>query len=220
MATLTTTTTKLLSISLALLSSGSLMTTSFIEIPQLQSQPASRSLPSIRWYFSRGSHIFPQAAGISCAGFVYLAYQALPPSGSAITQLFKLASNGAKVNGYLAAAVLVISIAPVTNLIMLPTNFAIIKKNEEKGGFRSAEAARLSNAKPGSRSAEDSSNGKGEGGSQWTDLSGPQEKTTLDTTKEEDAEVRRLLNKFGNLNLLRAFVVGAAGLVGLWAALL
>jgi len=215
-----TTTTQLLSISIALIAAGSLSGTSFFEIPQLQAQPASRSLPSVRWYFSKGSHIFPQAASVSCAGFAYLAYQALPSSTRTVIQLLKLTSNGAKVNGYLAAAVLSIGVAPFTAIVMIPTNFALIKMNEEKGGFRSAESARRSTAKPDTRSAEESIDGKGEGGSQWTDLSGPQEKTNLDTTKEEDEKVRGLLSKFSNMNLVRAFLFGAAGLIGLWSALL
>jgi len=63
---------------------------------------------------------------------------------------------------------LTIGVVPVI-MTMLPTNFALIKMNEAAGGKRSADAAQGgggSQNKPGSRSAEDSVNGVGEGASQ------------------------------------------------------
>ena len=104
---------------------------------------------------------------------------------------------------------------------MVPNNFALIKKNADKGGARSAKAAeelKRSGLKPGERSALDSVNSTGEG-DQWSDLSGPQEKTELDSTQEEDEEVREMLGKFGRQNAVRAVLLGAGGVVGLLAAL-
>lgn len=213
-----TTAAQLLSISIALIASGGIASLSSFDVPLLQSQPASRSLPLTRWLFSRGSHIFPQAASVSCAGFVYLAYDALPPTTHTIAQLFSLTSNPTKINAYLAAAVLSISIGPITGL-MIPTNFTIIKMNEEKGGMRSAESARQGNEQPGNRSAEDSVNSKGEA-SQFTDLSGPQTKTSEETSREEDDKVQELLSRFAWMNSARALAIGTGGVVGLWAALL
>lgn len=103
---------------------------------------------------------------------------------------------------------------------MVPTNFTLIKKNEEKKGFRSQVSAKSTNKdggefKAGERSAEDSVNGKGEGGNEVTDLSGPQEKTGKETTGEEDEEVKMLLERFGWLNWVRAVLIGAGGVCGL-----
>lgn len=57
--------------------------------------PARIPMPQIRWLFSHGWHIFPQAAVLSSAGFAYLAFAVLRP-GQAASQLFKAASNGGK----------------------------------------------------------------------------------------------------------------------------
>jgi len=216
--TAATTATQLVSITTALLASGGIAALSLFDVPELQSQPASRSLPSIRWLFSRGSHIFPQAAFLSSAGFAYLAYEALPRSQKSITSLLRFGANGPKVNGFLVAAALALSIGPVTSL-MIPTNFTLIKMNEERGGTRSERSAREGNAQPGDRSAVDSVNSKGEA-AEFTDLSGPQARTQRDSTREDDERVKQLLDKFALMNGVRAVLIGAGGLIGLWAALL
>lgn len=202
----------------SLMVAGGIATLSLFDIPMLQAQPASRSLPSIRWLFSRGSHIMPTAAFAAGAGFVSLALLALPPAATGGMLARVLA--GTKTRGYLAAALCNFAIGPVTSL-MLPTNSALIKMNEEKGGMRSAQAARDGAGgryKPGQRSAADSMAGKGEG-SQFTDLSGPQEKTPLDSSKAEDEEVRGLLGKFAKLNAVRAACCTVGGVIGLFTAL-
>lgn len=154
--------TKTLSISVAMLASGGIAALSLFDVPELQSQPASRSLPSTRWLFSRGSHIFPQAAFISSAGFAFLAYNALPMGQRTVAGLLRLASQDGKVNGYLAAAALTMSIAPWTTFVMIPTNFELIKMNEQKGGARSqASAEKKGRYEPGERSAKDSVYSKG-----------------------------------------------------------
>jgi len=122
------------------------------------------------------------------------------------------------VYGYLAAAVLTISIGPFTGL-MIPTNFELIRSNEQLGGSRSEESAKQSTSQPGERSAEDSVYSKGEA-SEFTDLSGPQTKTKRDSSKEDDEKVKQLLGKFGLMNGVRAVLMGVGGMVGLWAALL
>jgi hypothetical protein len=206
------------SIAISLISSGGIASLSLFDIPELQAQPASRSLPSIRWLFSRGSHIFPTTCILSSAGFAYLALNALP-AGRAAAQILSLANNGAKVNGYLAAAALNFAIAPFTGLVMVPTNFRLIELNEQKGGARSEKSAKEGQFSAGDRSAEDSVNSKGDV-NQWTDLSNPQGQTVRSSTKEEDEEVRRLLSKFGQMNAMRAVLTGLGGIVGTIAALL
>ncbi|ORY07934.1 hypothetical protein BCR34DRAFT_16188 [Clohesyomyces aquaticus] len=52
---------QIIGVSTALMASGGIACLSLFDIPLLSSQPASRSLPQIRWLFSRGSHIFPAA---------------------------------------------------------------------------------------------------------------------------------------------------------------
>ncbi|RYP58746.1 hypothetical protein DL770_010370 [Monosporascus sp. CRB-9-2] len=209
MASTTTITTAIqtLSISISLIASGGIAAISLFDVPELQSQPASRSLPSTRWLFSRGSHIFPQAASLAGAGFLYLAYAALPSAttttGGDLLRMRHVGISGAAVNGYLAAAALSVAIVPFTVCVMLPTtNSALIGMNEEKGG---------------ARSAADSVAGKG-GASEFTDLSGPQTRTQV-STAEEDEKVRGLLDRFGKLNLMRAVLLGAGGVLGLWTAL-
>lgn len=156
----------------------------------------------------------------STAGFLYLAYDALPQNLRSLSQLFKT-TNGMKVNGYFTAAFLSFSIALYTSQFMIANNFAIIKKNEEKGGARSqasAKAAREQGYKPGERSAEDSVNSKGEA-NQWTDTSGPMEKTADSFSEAEEREVWEMLDKFQKHNLVRASGIGLGGIVGLLTAL-
>ena len=205
------------SIATSLIASGGIAAMSLFDIPELASQPASRSLPSIRWLFSRGSHIFPTAAIISSAGFAYLAIQALP-AGRAVSQLWRLSSNGNIVNSYLLAGALSYLIAPWTQFTMIPTNFRLIELNEDLGGARSAKSAQEGKFKTGERSADDSVNSKGDI-SQVTDLSGPQTKTAQESTPEEDREAKELLEKFGRLNAVRSVLIGVGGIVGLVAAL-
>ena len=208
-------------ISISLFVAGGNAALSTFALPIIESQPASRALPSIRWLFSRGSHIFPTAASISSAGFVYLAFTALP-QGRAATQLLSFARNSPKVNGFLAAALLNISIGSFTQL-MLPTNFALIEANEKKGGARSENSARGSSKHggKGSRSAEESvSLGGSSQASQFTDLSNPQSETPETSTPEEDKEIRQLLSKFNNFNTGRILLQGIGGVVGLAAALM
>ncbi|KAK0304358.1 hypothetical protein LTR01_007459 [Friedmanniomyces endolithicus] len=214
--TTTTTAAQLLSISIALFASGGIASLSLFAVPFLQSQPASRSLPQTRWLFSRGSHTFPQAAFLSSAGFSYLAWTTAP-SGS-FGEFVGLVTQVRRVSGYVVAAVLTLSIAPVTMFAMIPTNFALIQKNEDLGGARSEKSARDGDAKPGLRSAEESVNAKGVV-EELTDLSGPQGRTTDDSSEEDDREVRELLGKFAMLNGVRAVLMGLGGVVGLWTAL-
>lgn len=103
---------------------------------------------------------------------------------------------------------------------MIPTNFQLIKMNEERGGARSDASARESSGsnQAGKRSALNSVNGKGEG-PEFTDLSGPQARTEEKTTKADDQKVRELLDRFAVLNALRAVLIGAGGVVGLLVAL-
>lgn len=212
MSSLAAKTTLIFSVTASLVGAGGILTLTFFDVPILASQPASRSLPSTRWLFSRGSHTFPTAAILSSGGFASLAYAAVP-SGAKLGQV--LSSNPDarfKVLGFLAASLLSLSIAPVTTYLMIPTNFRLIELNERKGGTRSAQLAKLGDQ--GGRSAEDSVDGKGQV-SQWSDLSGPQEKTGKESTREEDEEVRGLLEKFGRLNALRGVLLGIGGIVGL-----
>ena len=111
----------------------------------------------------------------------------------------------------MAASLLSISIAPVTSY-MIPTNFRLIELNERKGGARSSRSAELGDE--GGRSAEESVDGKGQV-SQWSDLSGPQGRTKADSTKAEDEEVRKLLERFGRMNAVRGLLLGLGGVVGL-----
>jgi hypothetical protein len=210
---MSTTPLQVLSISTALVASGGIATLSLFDVPLLQSQPASRSLPSIRWLFSRGSHVFPSAALVSSAGFAYLAYEALPATN------FTLAALMEGVSGlYVVASVFSFSIAPWTSLVMIPTNFDLIQRNEEKGGARSEKSARERKPTGTSRTAEDSVDGKGDV-SQFEDLSGPQEKTTEETSERENKEVGELLKKFRRLNAVRAVLMGVGGITGLIGAL-
>jgi hypothetical protein len=208
---------QVLSISTALIACGGIASFTLFDVPVLRSQPASRSLPSVRWLFSRGSHIFPTAALLSSSGFAYLAYSAIPASERTLPALLRHATKG-QAGLYIAAATLTFSIAPFTSL-MIPTNFELIKRNEEMGGSRSAASAQYREEKGSqTRSAEESTDSKDDV-SQWTDLSGPQGKTAQDSTKSDDEEVRKLLDKFGKLNAVRAVLMGAGGMVGLMAAL-
>ncbi|KAF2662353.1 hypothetical protein K491DRAFT_686240 [Lophiostoma macrostomum CBS 122681] len=207
---------QVISISSALIGSGGIATLSLFDIPELQSQPASRSLPMIRWLFSRGSHTFPTIAIISSSSFVSLAYKALPAGDRTLSGALKHVGSTGPAGLYLAAAVLAFSIAPFTAFAMIPTNFTLIRKNEELGGARSAESAKHGNV--GERSAEESVDGKDDI-SQWRDVSVPQAKTEKDSSEREDREVKALLGKFGQLNSVRAILIGAGGIVGLLAAL-
>ena len=207
------------SIATSLIAAGGIAALSLFDIPELQSQPASRSLPSIRWLFSRGSHIFPPASSLSAIGFAYLAYTALSPRRG-VLQLLKFGENNSKTNAYLLAAALSFSIAPWTALVMVPrVNFKLIEKNEQYGGARSEKSAKETDiTSTEGRSAEDSVDGKGDV-NQFTDLSDPASRTQKGTGKEENAKVMEMLGQFGRLNAVRALLIGAGGIVGLVAAL-
>ncbi|EKJ74581.1 hypothetical protein FPSE_05331 [Fusarium pseudograminearum CS3096] len=182
------------SITTALVASGGIATLTFFDIPELQSQPAYRSLSAVRWLFSRGSHVFPSASIISTIGFIY---SASVDNGS-FSSLYSLSNNTSKANGFLLAAALSFGIEPFTQL-MIPTNFALIRENNKLGGARSKKAAAEGDASA-DRTALDSVKGSGEG-FEFTDLSGPQERTTVDSNEEEDEKVYKLLEKFRWLNL-------------------
>ncbi|KAG5752298.1 hypothetical protein H9Q69_010734 [Fusarium xylarioides] len=130
-------TVEIISISTALMASGGIATLTFFDVPELQSQPASRSLPSIRWLFSRGSHVFPSASLLSTIGFIYSASSS---NFAGSVSLFAISTNTPKTNTFLTAAALAFSIAPFTQL-MIPTNFALIEENNRLGGARSEKAA-------------------------------------------------------------------------------
>lgn len=66
------------SITTSLLAAGGIAALSLFDIPLLASQPADRALPLVRWLFSRGSHIFPQAA----VCFLSLSLYTIAHSGS------------------------------------------------------------------------------------------------------------------------------------------
>lgn len=208
------------SISISLLAAGGIATLSLFDVPILRAQPASRSLPSVRWLFSRGSHIFPTAAIVSAAGFSVLAYRSLPGSLASRTVLHLLRDT--RVRGYLAAAALNIAIAPWTSLVMIPNNFELIEMNNHLGGHRSitsAEAAKREEGNLRQRSARDSVDGKGEGVDQWKDVSDPQEQTLSKSSDAEDEQVKAMLTKFGYQNNVRAALTLAGGVVGLLTAL-
>ncbi|KAH6614143.1 hypothetical protein C7974DRAFT_321106 [Boeremia exigua] len=211
-----------LTISTALLTSGGIATLSLFDIPMLRSQPASRSLPLLRWLFSRGSHTAPTGILLSSTGFLALAYTSLPASStSPWTSIFSSSTLSALTQGkpalYLTAATLSLFAALFTRA-MLPTNFALIELNEALGGSKSAASATYRErvgAQP--RSALESVQGKEDVG-EW-EGSGPQAKTRREASEEEEQRVRELLGRFGGLNLVRAGLVGVGGVVGLVCAL-
>ena len=218
---------KLVAITASLVGSGGIFALSLFDIPELRAQPASRSLPSIRWLFSRGSHIFPQAAFIASASFAtlaYHAYTALPASKDIVHALLHT-QPGWTVLGYLLASALSLSIAPFTQLVMIPSNFELIKHNINLGGSRSQASEAERNKQPpqqqaalNQRSAKDSVNGKGEYVNELSDLSDPQAKAPREASREEEERVRALLTKFGWLNAVRGVLLGAGGMVGLAVA--
>lgn len=100
---------------------------------------------------------------------------------------------------------------------MIPTNFRLIELNEALGGARSARSAVEGEGKEGGKSAEESVAGEGDV-NQFRDLSGPQERTEMDSSAAQDREVRELLGKFKGLNWMRAVLMGVGGVVGLVGA--
>lgn len=204
-------------ITTSLVSAGGIASLSLFDIPELRSQPASRSLPGIRWLFSRGSHIFPTTSFLAAAGFTYLAISVHPGSAS---QILRLAANSQKVNLYLAAAAINAGNFFWTPLAMIPTNFALIELNEKIGGTRSARAASEKSYGPGDRDAAASVSSKGDSTSEFKDLTGPQTQSDRKSTPEEDKKADELLAKFGALNAVRSLFPGVGGVVGLVAALI
>ncbi|KAK0110152.1 hypothetical protein ONS95_002804 [Cadophora gregata] len=211
---------KVLSISTSLIASGGILSLSLFDIPLLKSQPATRSLPQIRWLFSRGSHIFPTAAILSSTGFIYLSITSLSPSESFLDVISNIAGNSPTVNGYLLAGVLSAAIGPFTQFAMIPTNFELIERNEELGGARSEESAKKAEGKGkvGGKTARESVDGERDL-NQFGDLSGPQEKTEREGNEEDDRAVEELLERFKWLNLVRSVLIGCGGVVGLLTAI-
>ncbi|OQO05114.1 hypothetical protein B0A48_08134 [Cryoendolithus antarcticus] len=182
--------------SLALTGAGGIAALSLFDIPELQSQPASRSLPQIRWLFSRGSHFFPSLAFGSGTAFLYLAYDAVPAHLTAIQGLThairgitSLGTPAGRAGGLMFAGLSAFGLGPMTS-IMIPTNFRLIELSKAKGGSRSeASAKKAKAAGVKGQNALDSVDGRGQAG-QFADLSGPQEETAERTSKAEDEEVR------------------------------
>jgi hypothetical protein len=222
MTTLTTEILQATGITTSLLSAGALLAFNFFDIPILKSQPASRSLPSIRWFFSRGSHIFPQAALVSSGAFLCLAYTAQPAQSSGLT-IAQLLKHG-RVSGYLAAAVLAFAIAPFTAFAMVPhPNFDIIQLNKDLGGAASQKQKKLQRQQGLSDQQLEKSSGPPDvagdyQSSEFKDLSGPMEKTEQESTPEQDRKARDLLEEFRWLNLVRALLMLGSGVVGLVVA--
>ncbi|KAJ4990273.1 hypothetical protein SVAN01_04155 [Stagonosporopsis vannaccii] len=209
---------QVLTICTALFTSGGIAALSGFDIPLLRSQPASRSLPLLRWLFSRGSHAAPTGIMLSSAGFLYLSLASLPSAARTLKTALPALVRG-KPGIYLAASALSLSTAVFTSVAMIPTNFELIRINEELGGSKSAQSAQYREsigAKP--RTAEQSVNGK-EDISQWSDVSGPQSKTVREATREQEERVQELLKRFGRLNYVRATLMGVGGAVGLVGAL-
>ncbi|CZR67783.1 uncharacterized protein PAC_17682 [Phialocephala subalpina] len=207
-----------LSISTSFIAAGGTASLSLFDIPILKSQPdGGRPLPPLHPLAlqPRLPQLSPSRS-LSSAGFAYLAFTSLDP-GQSISQLLRVLSNSGKVNGYLAAAALSMSIGPFTRLGMIPTNSELIEINEKRDGKRSERSAR--DGREGKGTATSSVNGEGEG-AEFTDLSGPQERTEKEITAEDNERVNRLLEKFEGLNATRAVLIGAGGLVGLVTALL
>lgn len=224
------------SISATLLTAGGIGTLSLFDVPIIRAQPASRALPATRWLFSRGSHVVPPTLVATGAAFLYLAYAAAagtaPSEGGALLLSTTTTSRSASLlllllttapARYAAAAACNWAIALWTMRVMVPAvNFALIRKNADKGGVRSAAAARATanrESPGGARSAEDSVAGVGEGVGEWSDTSGPQEVTPLPSSAEEDAEVRALLDRFAWMNGVRAVLGMAGGVIALATAL-
>ncbi|KAL8801422.1 MAG: hypothetical protein Q9200_006956 [Gallowayella weberi] len=159
---------------------------------------------------------------LTSAGFTSLAILALP-NNTRITLLRKVLEglrDKGVVQGYAAAAVLCLGIGPFT-AVMVPTNFEMIRMNEERAGTRSERSEKEGKKKQG-RGDKDvalsSIGGEGQA-SEWTDLSGPQGKTGEETSKEDDEKVGELLERFGTMNMVRALLIGGGGVVGLLTAL-
>lgn len=211
------------SITTSFLAAGGIASITLFDVPILQSQPASRSLPSTRWLFSRGSHVFPAAAAVSGLGFGTLGLLSYSSSSSYSSAA---AEKTVEIGGYVAAALLCVAIAPWTFRVMVPNNFELIRMNAERGGARSSAAAAAHHAggqggekkKMKERSANDSVRGVGEG-PEFTDLSGPQGSTPEETTEAEDERVREMLGVFGRQNMARAVLMALGGVVGLVTAL-
>lgn len=209
---------QILTLSTALFTSGGIATLSAFDAPLLRSQPASRSLPMLRWLFSRGSHLAPTGILLSAAGFLSLSYTSLPRAATASASAMAAHAVRGTPGLYLLASALCASSALFTSF-MLPTNFALIAKNEELGGAHSQASAQYRTAVGAApRSAQQSVDGV-QDVSQWTDLSDPQGETGRASTAAEDAEARELLTRFAKLNYVRAVLIGAGGVVGLVAAL-
>ncbi|TFL00129.1 hypothetical protein BDV98DRAFT_605573 [Pterulicium gracile] len=212
---------QVIGVSLSLIGTGMNIGFSHFAMDALKTQPASRSLPTVRWLFSRGSHTIPMIIFISSACFSVLSV--LPDHRPTMSPVFRSLSHfkmGPVNVGYLGAAAFNAAIGLVTMKLMLGNNFALIEMNEKKGGARSVEAAEAlgQQGQKGPMSADESISGAGQP-SQFTDLSGPQPRTDMDTTPEEDKEVREMLELFTRQNLLRIGLSGVGGLLGLVTAL-
>lgn len=123
-------------ISISLATSGGILAISNLINPLLDnsarsvssSQPdPSSTLPAVRFIFSRGSHIFPQAASIAGAAYFYLWYNtptsvALGGSGSIAVLRDVLGLDVSRRVGYLVAGLMTVSIGPITGLMLPAAN--------------------------------------------------------------------------------------------------
>jgi hypothetical protein len=158
--------------------------------------------------------------GLASVGFAQLACASWPEKSFSIAHALH-GPNAGRIGGYVTAAVLSSSAAFYTTLFMTPNNFALIEENDKLGGSRSAESAKVrkaQNIQPGEHSFKESIDGKGSA-NQWTDLSGPQTKTVLESTPELDERIGKMLAYFQQQNMIRAAILASGGIVGLATAL-
>ncbi|TKX26423.1 hypothetical protein C1H76_1385 [Elsinoe australis] len=112
----------------SLVAAGAILSISALINPVLDTSARSVSaekpsptttLPAIRFLFSRGSHIFPQAATVAGACFGYLAYNNSGRSGLVKPLQALVGVSLSKGAGYTLAAALSTAIMPLT-FVMLP----------------------------------------------------------------------------------------------------
>jgi len=123
-------------ITTSLLASGSILSFSAFDVPQLQNpgQATSSTLQNVRFIFSRGSHVFPYAATIAAGAFGLLAY--MTPEGPDFASIASPQEYQNTKSLYWTAAASALSILPYTVFFMLPTANGPLKKmisKQEKG---------------------------------------------------------------------------------------
>lgn len=182
--------------------SGASLALSALLVPRLLDAPAPLMLRQWARAVQTTKKVIPALVGAAAAGYFLLAYRFWPAGpGTAGRTLLGVGAGGS----YALAGLLCVSIMPYTWAVQMPTNRRIYDKMAEMGMDEAGEMRGLA----------------GGAGPSWVlaEAAAGAAAALADVSAEKEQSAKYLVDHWGLLNLGRAAMIAAAGLVGLSASL-